>query len=184
MRVSLRWLREFLPGQDLAADQVSERLIQIGLEVERVTEFGADLDSVLLAIVRRVEPHPKRDRLRLVTVDAGHGEQRVVCGASNVPDPGGLVALAPLGAHLVAASLRIEPRAIGGVESAGMLCSEAELGLAESSEGILVLPPGALPPGTPLSRVMPEGRDTVFEIGVTPNRPDALGHLGVARDLA
>lgn len=158
--------------------------MQVGLEVEGIEEFGADLDLVVVAVVQKVEPHPSRDRLRLVTVDAGRGEERVVCGASNVPAPGGLVALAPLGTTLRGAGFKVEPRAIGGIESAGMLCSESELGIAESSEGILVLPEGSFAPGMPLSRALPEGRDTVFELGVTPNRPDALGHLGVARDLA
>lgn len=184
MRVSFRWLRELLPDLSATADQVAERLVQVGLEVEGISEFGADLDNVLLAAVRKIEPHPNRERLRLVTVDTGKGDERVVCGATNVPEPGGLVALAPLGTTLAGAGFKVEPRAIGGVPSAGMLCSESELGIAESSEGILVLPAGAGAPGTPLSRVFPEGRDTVFELGVTPNRPDALGHLGVARDLA
>ncbi|MBM4364563.1 MAG: phenylalanine--tRNA ligase subunit beta, partial [Deltaproteobacteria bacterium] len=110
--------------------------------------------------------------------------ERVVCGAPNVPPPGHLVARAPVGARLGAIGLTLEPRDIGGVSSSGMLVSEAELGLAEESEGILVWEPGAAAEGTPLRQLLPAAYDTIFEIGITPNRPDALGHLGLARDLA
>jgi phenylalanyl-tRNA synthetase beta chain len=184
MRVSHRLLCELCPALDASVTELGERLSALGLEVESVSEFGAGARSVVVAEVRRVEPHPAREKLRLVTVDAGGREQRVVCGADNVPGPGGLVVLAPLGAHLPAAGLTIEPRAIAGVESAGMLCSETELGLAESSAGIIVLPKGTAKPGDPFTRAFPNAMDTIFEIGVTANRPDALGHLGVARDLA
>ena len=184
MRVSYRWLRDLLPGLDASPTEVAERLTSAGLEVEGISEFGVSSDHVVVATVRRIEAHPTRDRLRLVTVDAGKGEQRVVCGAANVPDPGGLVVLAPLGTHLPAAGLTIEPREIAGVSSEGMLCSESELGLSESSEGILVLEAGTAVGGSSLSAAIPQTRDTIFEVGITPNRPDALGHVGVARDLA
>src|SRR5581483_4402779 len=110
--------------------------------------------------------------------------QEVVCGAPNVPEPGGLVVLAPLGTHLPAKGMTIERRAIAGVPSEGMLCSEAELGLGDDGDGILVLPAGTAAPGTPLARALPAARDTVFEIGLTPNRPDCLGHVGLAREAA
>jgi phenylalanyl-tRNA synthetase beta chain len=184
MRVSYRWLRELLPSLEASPAEVAERLTRGGLEVERATSLGDGLERVAIAAVRRVEPHPSRDRLRLVTVDAGAGEQRIVCGAPNVPEPGGLVVFAPVGARLPAAGLTIEPRAIAGVESAGMLCSEAELGLSDDSDGILVLGRGTASPGKLLSEAVPESSDTLYEVGITPNRPDALGHLGVARDLA
>ena len=183
MRVSHRWLRELLPHLDATPAQVADRLTRAGLEVEGMTNLGDGLERVAVAAVRRVEPHPSRDRLRLVTVDTGQGEKRIVCGAPNVPPPGGLVVLAPLGTRLPG-GLLIEPRAIAGVDSAGMLCSEAELGLSDDADGIIVLAEGAATPGKLLSEVIPESADTIFEIGVTPNRPDALGHLGVARDLA
>jgi len=183
MRVSYGWLRELLPGLGASPSEVAERLTAGGLEIESISDFGAP-GAVVVAAVRRIEPHPTRERLRLVTVDTGAGEHRIVCGAANVPAPGGLVALAPLGTHLPAAGVTLEARAIGGVDSAGMLCSEAELGLAEASDGILVLPEGAAPPGTPLARAVAGAHDTIFEVGITPNRADALGHVGVARDLA
>src|SRR5262249_53041432 len=136
-------------------------------------------------------PHPTRSGLRLVTVDRGEGhEQRVICGAPNVPSPGGLVVLAPLGTHLPARGLTIGARDIGGGTSEGTPCSRGGMGLstapagAASDGGILVLPPVSAAPGTPFLKAGPAASDTIFEIGVTPNRPDALGHVGLARDLA
>lgn len=185
MRVSLRWLGELVPGLPSDSGRVASALLGLGLEVEAVQPFGAGLSGLTVVAVVGVAPHPSRDKLRLVTVALGGGrEQTVVCGASNVPDPGGLVVLAPVGTHLPAVGLTLEPRAIGGVNSEGMLCSEKELGLAAESEGILTFAKGAFEPGTPLLEALPFASDTVFELGITPNRPDALGHLGVARDLA
>lgn len=184
MRVSLRWLRELVPNLEATDPEIAERLTAAGLEVEEVHPFGEGLEGVCVAEVRAITPHPSRDKLRLVTVWRGDREQTVVCGASNVPEPGGLVALGTEGTTLPAAGITLSERKIGGVSSAGMLCSEVELGLAESSDGILVLPEGTAAPGTPLPAAIPSCQDTVLELGVTPNRPDALGHIGVARELA
>jgi phenylalanyl-tRNA synthetase beta chain len=188
MKASYRWLRALVPGLQATPGEVAHRFTQAGLEVEGIHAFGAGLEPLVVAEVRKVEPHPTRSGLRLVTVNRGEGhEQRVICGAPNVPAPGGLVVLAPLGAHLQARSLTIAARDIGGVTSEGMLCSEGEMGLSTvsaSDEGILVLPPGSASAGTPFIKAVPAASDTIFEIGVTPNRPDALGHVGLARDLA
>jgi phenylalanyl-tRNA synthetase beta chain len=185
MRISHRWLVELVPDLRVSGRELAERLTRAGLEVEALREIGAGLEPVVIAAVRKLEPHPTRSGLTLVTVDRGQGhEQRVVCGAGNVPAPGGLVVLAPLGTSLPAAGITLTAREIAGVVSEGMLCSEKELGLAEESSGILVLPERAGEPGAPLLEALPEARDTVLEIGVTPNRPDALGHIGVARDAA
>jgi len=183
MRVSYRWLQELLPALQAPPAEVADLLTNVGLEVEGIEVFGAGLESILVAEVKRIEPHPEREKLRLVTVDRGGEEQRVVCGAGNVPGPGGLVALAPLGTTLPAVGMTLTPRKIGGILSEGMICSEVEMGLAEASEGILILPTGIAKPGTPLADALPV-QDTIFEVGVTPNRPDALSHVGVARDLA
>jgi phenylalanyl-tRNA synthetase beta chain len=182
MRVSYNWLRELCPGLDLPPARVAECLTSIGLEIESVEEIGAGLEALLVVEVQTIEPHPERERLRLVTVNRGTDSQRVVCGAANVPDPGGKLVLAPLGSTVPSIG-ELTARKIGGIVSEGMLCSETELGLAETSDGILILDSGAKP-GTPFIEAYPEARDTVFEIGVTPNRPDALGHVGIARDLA
>ncbi|MBX3264428.1 MAG: phenylalanine--tRNA ligase subunit beta [Labilithrix sp.] len=185
MKASYRWLRELVPTLEASPSDVAARLTHAGLEVEGTIEYGAGTESCLVVRVAGVRPHPTKSGLRLVTVDRGAGpSQEVVCGAPNVPEPGGLVVLAPLGARLPAKDLTIAPRAIAGVTSEGMLCSESELGLSDEGGGILVLPPGTAEPGTPLSEAVPNARDTVFEIGLTPNRPDGLGHVGLARQLA
>src|SRR5689334_18150269 len=178
MKASYRWLRELLPSLSASPKEVAERFTHAGLEVEGSIEYGAGTESCLVVRVTGVRPHPTKSGLRLVTVDRGGGQQQeVVCGAPNVPDAGGLVVLAPLGAHLPAKNLTIAPRAIAGVTSEGMLCSESELGLSEESAGIIVLPMGTAEPGTKLADAIPNVRDTVFEIGLTPNRPDGLGHI-------
>jgi phenylalanyl-tRNA synthetase beta chain len=188
MKASYRWLRALVPGLQATPAEIGDRFTKAGLEVEALYAYGAGLEPLQVVAVRKIEPHPTRSGLRLVTVDRGAGnEQRVICGAPNVPDPGGLVVLAPLGAHLPARSMTIAARDIGGVKSEGMLCSEAEMGLSTAGsgdEGILVLPAGSAEPGTAFLKAVPAASDTIFEIGVTPNRPDALGHVGLARDLA
>ncbi|HMJ11204.1 MAG TPA: phenylalanine--tRNA ligase subunit beta [Polyangiaceae bacterium] len=185
MRLSYNWLRELLPELHVSPEELAVRLTGGGLEVESVKRFGAGLERVVVVEVRGTEPHPERKNLRLVTVNRGSGhEQRVVCGAANVPEAGGLVVLAPLGAVLPGTTEPLQARDIGGVRSEGMLCSEVELGLAEASEGILILPPGSAEPGAALPVAFPGASDVIFEIGVTPNRPDALGHVGLAREAA
>jgi phenylalanyl-tRNA synthetase beta chain len=184
MRISYRWLCELLPELTVAPAEVAARLTRSGLEVAGIVQFGTDSPDIVVARVVRVEPHPKRSGLSLVTVDRGSALQRVVCGASNVPEPGGLVVLATLGSFVPALGARLEPREIGGVTSEGMLVSEVELGLADQSAGILVLADGSAEPGTALVAACPAASDTILELEVTPNRPDALGHVGVAREVA
>jgi phenylalanyl-tRNA synthetase beta chain len=185
MRVSYGWILELVPGLPATPAQVGEALTRIGLELEEVTEFGGGLEAVVIGEVLRVEPHPERDKLQLVSVGLeGDRTQTVVCGASNVPAPGGQVVLAPLGTYLPAIGLKLEPKKLGGIVSEGMLCSETELGLGADANGILTFPAGRFPRGTAFRKAFPTSRDTVFTIGVTPNRPDALGHRGIARDLA
>jgi phenylalanyl-tRNA synthetase beta chain len=186
MKASYRWLADLSGGALPPAEEVARLLTSGGLEVEGSTRYGEACDKALVARVTAKEPHPQRAKLTLVTVDLGGKSQRVVCGAPNVPEVGGLVVLAPLGTHLPAKGVTLEPREIAGVVSEGMLCSEAELGLRISGgeAGILILPDGLAAPGTPLSQAIPESHDVVFEINLTPNRPDGLGHLGLARDLA
>src|SRR3954470_24763980 len=184
MRASYRWLKELLPDLTASPEEVALRFGAAGLAVDGVRSFGAGLESILVVRVLAKEPHPKRASLNLVTVDRGGAEQRVVCGASNVPAPGGLVVLAPLGATLPGMAGPLTPREIGGVSSEGMLCSETELGLADSADGILILPEGSAVPGARFVEAFPAAQDTIYELDVTPNRPDALGHVGLARELA
>lgn len=191
MKASYNWLRALLPACTSSARELADRLTFAGLEVEALTEYGAGTEALVVAEVRKIEPHPSRSKVRLVTIDRGDGvEQRVVCGAPNVPDPGGLVAFAPLGTHLPAVDMTLTPRDIGGIVSEGMLCSERELGLGAAGgaktedPGILVLPAKIAAPGTPLRKALPAVHDFILDINVTPNRPDALGHVGLARESA
>ncbi|MCA9854950.1 MAG: phenylalanine--tRNA ligase subunit beta, partial [Dehalococcoidia bacterium] len=146
---------------------------------------GGDWDPnlVRVATVLRVEPHPNADRLRLATVDAGEGERTVVCGAPNVA-AGQKVAFASEGAVLVDGHTgqvtKLKRNSIRGVESAGMVLSEKELGLSEEHEGILVLPPDA-PVGRPLVEQL---GDVVFDVSTWANRADLLGVYGLAREVA
>src|SRR6185437_3479557 len=182
MKASTQWLRALVPGLDASAKEIAARFTGGGLEVEAMHEYGAGAEACLVVAVVSTRPHPSKSGLNLVTVDRGaHGGQlEVVCGAPNVPAPGGLVVLAPLGAHLPAKGMTIERRTIAGVTSEGMLCSEQELGLTDEGGGILVLPAGTGKPGDRFVDVVPAARDTVLEIGPGPNRPDALGHVGLA----
>src|SRR3990170_658113 len=160
-----------------------------GLEVETIEHVGGppqaeDEQLVTVGRVVSVDPHPNADRLVLATVDYGGAEPlTVVCGAPNVA-AGQKIAFARAGARLIDGHTGkpavLKPAAIRGVESAGMVCSEKELGLSDEHEGILVLPDDA-PVGAPLARYL---GDTILNIDVTPNRPDCLAMIGVAREVA
>lgn len=181
MLASHKWLTE-LVGFELDPEQVAAQLTAIGLEVEGITRFGKGLEHVVVAEVRGVRPHPERDKLRLVTVFDGSGESEIVCGAPNVPEPGGRVVLAQLGAKLPG-GLEIAERKLGGVVSRGMLCGETELGIGFDDAGLVIIERGnPAVPGTPLAEAL-DLHDVVYEVGLTPNRPDCLGHVGIARDL-
>lgn len=167
-----------LPDDDALGDTITS----LGLEVEGVERHGEGLEPIIVAEVRGKRPHPEADRLTLVEVFDGGETQEVVCGAPNVPEAGGRIAFAPVGTRLPD-GLEIAARTIRGVQSRGMICSETELKIGPDADGIMVLPPDWTPGDRLIDRV-PGIVDTVFELGVTPNRPDALGHVGVARDLA
>jgi phenylalanyl-tRNA synthetase beta chain len=184
MKASYRWLRELLPGLDASPSEVAARLTGAGIDVEGMVEYGEASSACVVVRVLGKRAHPTKSGLTLVTVDRGGAQQEVVCGAPNVPDAGGLCVLAPLGAHLPAKGVTIEKRTIAGVASEGMLVSESELGLSEDHAGILVLAEGTAEPGTSFAIAVPNARDTIFEISLTPNRPDALGHVGLAREVA
>lgn len=182
MRASYNWLKE-LSGIDASPEIYAQKLTSAGLEVEGIETFGDSIAGIVVAEVRGKRPHPNRDKLQLVTVFDGDAEEEVVCGAPNVPEAGRRVLYARLGAKLP--GLEISERKLGGVVSRGMLCSERELEIGEGEEGIVVL--GAEYDSVALGTDIRDAlslRDTIFEIGLTPNRPDGLGHVGLARDLA
>jgi phenylalanyl-tRNA synthetase beta chain len=181
MKVSFNWLRELVelkPG--VTADSVAKQLSLVGLEVESIERRGREVAGVVIAEVRGTRPHPGSDKLTLVRVVAGGAEEEVVCGAKNVPGPGGKVAWAPPGATLPGGR-KLERKDVRGVSSPGMLCSEVELGISEASDGILILSPDA-PVGAELAAHIGL-LDEVLEVNVTPNRPDALSHVGIAREV-
>lgn len=186
MLISRAWLAELL-GDAVAIGERTDAelavaLTGLGLEVEGVHRKGDGLERVVVGEVRSVAPHPGADKLRVVELFDGTAVRTVVCGAPNVPPPGGRVLFATPGAKLPN-GMEIGARAVRGVESSGMICSEVELDIGPDGDGIVVLADDAVP-GTPLPVAVPGVVDTVIELGVTPNRPDALGHVGVARDLA
>lgn len=183
MKASVNWLRSLVPGLDAPAEQMADRLTNAGLEVEGISRTGVGLERVRVASVLSAKPHPRRPHLQVVTVSTGAQTHTVICGAPNVPAPGGLVCLAEVGTTLPTGA-PITARDFDGVVSEGMLCSEAELGISDDGSGLLILDGTQASQGQALTEALPAIADVIFDIGVTPNRPDALGHIGLARDLA
>ena len=184
MLISRDWLNGLLmPGGTLPeGDELAALITGLGLEVEGMEHHGKGVESIVVAEVRAKRSHPNASKLGLVTVFDGSKEIEVVCGASNVPEPGGRIAFAPEGTTLPG-GLTIGAREIRGVTSTGMICSELELEIGPDADGIMVLPTKWIP-GDRLVDLVPGIVDTVYDVSITPNRPDALGHVGVARDLA
>lgn len=181
MHASQRWLNE-LAGLSLSADEMARKLTAVGLEVDAVVQRGEGLDSIVIAEVRGKNPHPTKSGLTLVDVFDGTELRVIVCGAPNVPEAGGRVVLAKLGARLPN-GLEIAPRKVAGVDSPGMLCGETELDLGPDDSGLFLVPDEIVAPlGTPIADAL-QLRDAILEIGLTPNRPDCLGHVGLAREL-
>jgi len=180
MKVTWNWLVEFVDIQ-LTEAQLAERLAMSGLEVESIDKSGRDLAGILCAEIVRVAPHPEGNRLHVCEVRTGpDATWPVVCGASNV-QAGSRVAYAPSGATLPDGR-QISTAEIRGVSSAGMLCSESELGIGDDTSGILILPSEA-PIGQRVSAILGL-EDTIFDIAVTPNRGDCLSVVGIAREIA
>jgi phenylalanyl-tRNA synthetase beta chain len=180
MNVTYNWLKEFVDF-DLSPDELAALLTMLGLEVESMEKLGEGLDDVVVALVEEIRQHPNADKLSLCRVNNGREILDVVCGAQNFKQ-GDTVVLAQIGAVLPG-DFKIKRSKIRGEESCGMLCSDKELGLAEESAGIIVLPPAIAPLGTPVFTALGL-KDTLFEIGLTPNRSDCLSVVGIARDIA
>lgn len=187
MKISYNWLQQFLKI-DLEAEQVAEILTDLGLEVEGIEKFESvkgSLDGVVVGEVLTCEQHPNADRLKVTTVDVGSDKPlTIVCGAPNVA-AGQKVPVALIGTTLYSGEggpWVIKKGKIRGEESHGMICAEDELGLGTSHDGIMVLD-NDLKVGTAAATVFEIFKDEVFEIGLTPNRADAMSHMGVARDL-
>ena len=180
MKFSLDWLKEHL-DTDASADAIAEKLTAIGLEVEGVSNPAEALAPFRVAKVLTAEKHPQADKLQVLLVDAGEGPMQVVCGAPNAR-AGMLGVFGPPGTYIPGSDITLKIAAIRGVESRGMMCSSRELELGDDHSGIIELPDDA-PVGTPYTQYAGLD-DPVFDIAITPNRQDAMGVRGIARDLA
>ncbi|MGV7105067.1 phenylalanine--tRNA ligase subunit beta [Flavobacterium sp. U410] len=188
MRISYNWLKQFIK-LDWNSEETAALLTDLGLEVEGVDVFESlkgGLKGVVVGHVLTCVQHPNADKLKITTVDLGDGNPpvQIVCGAPNVA-AGQKVPVATIGTKLYdkeGNAFEIKKGKIRGEESHGMICAEDELGLGESHAGIMVLDE-SIKPGTPAAKIFNIETDEVFEIGLTPNRADAMSHFGVARDL-
>ena len=187
MKISYNWLKQFIKI-DWKSEETAALLTDLGLEVEIVEKYQSvkgGLEGIVVGHVLTCIQHPDADRLKITTVDLGNGVPvQIVCGASNVA-AGQKVPVATIGTTLYdkeGVAFSIKKGKIRGQESHGMICAEDELGLGESHDGIMILD-DSLAPGTPAATVFKIENDEVFEIGLTPNRADAMSHLGTARDL-
>ena len=187
MKISYNWLKQFIKT-DWDAEKTGDLLTDLGLEVEGISTYQSikgGLEGIVVGEVISCEQHSNADKLRVTKVDIGTGEHlQIVCGAPNVAQ-GQKVPVATIGTTLYDADggdFKIKKGKIRGEESYGMICAEDELGLGIGHDGIMVLDKD-LKPGTPCSDVFNIENDQVFEIGLTPNRSDAMSHFGTARDL-
>lgn len=193
MKISYKWLLEYLPKNDpvviqLSPEKVSTILTSVGLEVEGMEKFEevkGGLDGLIVGQVIECEKHPDADKLKVTKVDVGNADfLQIVCGAPNVA-VNQKVVVAMVGATLhpeSGDSFKIKKSKIRGVESNGMLCAEDEIGIGKSHDGIIVLPDEAIV-GTTIKDFYGLYEDVIFEIGLTPNRMDAMSHIGVAKDV-
>jgi phenylalanyl-tRNA synthetase beta chain len=180
MKFTLSWLKDHLDTQASLAEIV-DALTRVGLEVESVEDPGSKYEGFVVASVIEAKQHPNADRLKVCIVDTGAGPVQVVCGAPNART-GMKSVFSPVGTYIPGKKLTLTKGIIRGVESNGMLCSAAELELSDDHEGIIELPDDA-PVGVPYARFAGLD-DPVIDVAVTPNRPDAAGVVGIARDLA
>ena len=182
MKVSLNWLKQYVDIA-LPAVEVAERLTMSGTEVKGLQVIGEHWVGIVAGRITAVDPHPNADRLTLVKIDHGSGEDTVVCGAPNVA-VGAVVAYATVGAQLLDSTTRkltrLKSAKIRGAVSTGMACSERELGISDEHEGILILPEDTVI-GAPLADLL---GDVIFNLDITPNRPDCLSIIGIAREIA
>lgn len=182
MKALLSWMREFAPDIDGDPHLLGDVMSDIGLCCEEVRLLGGNLGGIVVARVMELNPHPDADRIQLVSVDAGDGEAlQICCGAFNM-SVGDLVPLATIGTTMPG-GMEIARRKLRGQWSNGMLCSGQELELTDDHDGILILPPD-LTPGVAFAEAMGIEADVLFDLDLTPNRPDAMSILGVARDVA
>ncbi|MCF2904777.1 phenylalanine--tRNA ligase subunit beta [Octadecabacter sp. CECT 8868] len=184
MKFTLSWLKSHL-DTDASVDEIADTLTDLGLEVEGIENPAAKLSDFVIGKVTSAEKHPDADKLRVCTVDAGEGPTQIICGAPNARE-GITVVVAKPGTYIPGLDITISVGKIRGIESFGMMASEKELELSDEHNGIIELPAGEVGQSFAdyLAEHDPSKVDSVIEIAITPNRPDALGVRGVARDLA
>ncbi|MFX0541719.1 phenylalanine--tRNA ligase subunit beta [Roseovarius sp. S4756] len=184
MKFTMSWLKDHL-DTEASVDEITYALTDLGLEVEGVTNPAARLADFTLGHVTHAEPHPDADRLRVCKVATGEGELQIICGAPNARE-GITVVVAKPGVYVPGIDTTIGVGKIRGIESYGMMCSEREMELSDEHDGIIELPSGEVGERYIdwLAQNDPAKVDPVIEIAITPNRPDALGVRGIARDLA
>lgn len=181
MRVSIEWLREYVDF-DVEPEELAERLSMSGTSVDRILYLGKGVSGVIVGRVIEVDPHPAADNLRVALVEDGSMVREVVCGAPNL-EVGMKTALALPGARLpIVSDKELRRATIRGVQSDGMLCSGAELGVSEDQSGIIRLDEDT-PVGSELHEVLPL-EDVIFDLEITPNRPDCMSMVGIAREVA
>src|SRR5882762_1174383 len=186
MKVTLNWLKQYVDF-DWSPEELAERLTMLGIEVEGVQKLGGDFEGIVVAQVVTRDKHPNADKLSLCRVNDGKGERQIVCGANNFK-PGDKVPLILPGASLPAKPggqpLTIKVGKIRGVESQGMMCSPQELGLGDTVEGLLILREDASV-GQPFAQYLGRASgDVVYDLEITPNRPDWNSVIGIAREIA
>jgi phenylalanyl-tRNA synthetase beta chain len=181
LKISLNWLNDYVDLKGIPVNEIAERLTDSGLEVEDIDYQGKQFENFVVGYVKEKKKHPNADKLSLCLVTTGSEEFSVVCGAPNV-EAGQKIAFAKIGSVIPEGHFKIEKTKIRGEISYGMICSEKELGISNDHSGIMVLDKDAQV-GLSLAEALGLN-DVIFELGITPNRPDALCHIGVARDLA
>lgn len=186
MKISYNWLKQYL-NFDLTPEETDEKLTLLGLEVEGAETIGSDFEHFVVGEVKEVRPHPNADKLVLCDVDLGDETVQIACGAPNVA-ANQKVPVAKVGATLPVpmedgSYLTIKKAKLRGETSNGMICSESELALSDDHSGIMVMD-DSIETGTSLKKALDLDKDIVFEVALTPNRPDASCHIGVARDLS
>lgn len=183
MKFTLSWLKDFIDFKDdVSVDQISETLTAIGLEIEGVENRSADFADFKVCYVEDAAQHPDADKLKVCKVNTGEGVVQVVCGAPNART-GMKGVFAPSGSYVPGIDMVLKPAKLRGVESNGMLVSEREMTLSDDHDGIIDVAED-IEVGTPIAELYPQLNEVVFEIGLTPNRPDCAGIYGIARDLA
>ncbi|MDD4156033.1 MAG: phenylalanine--tRNA ligase subunit beta [Candidatus Cloacimonetes bacterium] len=178
MNISYLWLKEYL-NLSLSPEELTDKLTFSGIEVEAINKTNILLENIVVAEIIDKSAHPQADKLSICQVNDGKEVHQVVCGAPNCAQ-GQKIAFAPIGTEFP--EFKIKKAKLRGIESYGMICSEKELCISDNHSGIMVLPDNA-PIGLTLSQYL-NNADTVYEVEITPNRPDLLGMLGVARDLS